>query len=142
MHWPLDCIPTEPDQEPLPPARALGCLFSVAGFAITLGVLVWLLWPTEAKAHSWYSGTMEPVTGHMCCNEEDCDEIGASEVRELAGGAYLYIPTGEMIPAARVQQSRDWQYHRCRYTNTFTDLTGVLRKEGSTRCFFVPPGAM
>jgi hypothetical protein len=90
--------------------------------------------PSAAAAHDFYTTTRDPVTAHSCCGGMDCAPVPESEVR-LAPGGYLYLPTGELIPHARVQQAPDWQFHRCKYLG---DVAG--HRKGETRCFFAPGG--
>ena len=94
----------------------------------------------SASAHSWYTGTHDPLTGFECCGGGDCAPVPNEAVRELAGG-FLYLPTGEFIPMSRVQRSHDWQFHRCVYKRDFLDLAKRKFSKGDTRCFFAPPGA-
>lgn len=119
------------------------------GIAVSVGILAVLaalvfaalLLTRPAHAHSWYSGTNDPVTQMGCCGGTDCAEIPDADVRQTASGGYVYLPTGEEIPQSRVQRSRDWRFHRCKYLSTFTNANGTF-KAGDTRCFFAPPGSM
>lgn len=105
-------------------------------YKAALGLCFLLALVIPAEPHSWYSSTEDPVTKQGCCGGQDCKEISDDDVREQPGGAFLYVPTGEVIPAPRVQQSRDFRFHRCEYLGAFWP-----HKKGETRCFFVPPGS-
>lgn len=109
--------------------------------AIGLGIgLVWLSWNFPAFAHDWYSSTRDPETGLSCCGGRDCKAISEEVVRiDREAGGWRYLPTGELIPWSRAQQSHDFQFHRCEYLSSFTNSQGSF-KEGDTRCFFVPGG--
>jgi hypothetical protein len=115
-----------------------------AAFLCVAGVLAvvgtgFLLLPVEVRAHGWYTGTHDPETGVSCCGGTDCKEISDSDIRETAEG-YLYIPTGELIPYARAQESKDWRFHRCEFLSDVASY-GRTFKKGTTRCFFRRPGS-
>lgn len=103
-----------------------------AGLAVGL---MYLAWVYPALAHEWFTGTKDPVTGFTCCNNRDCQEIEDTDVRQQGSG-YIYLPTGEFIPRARIQQSKTYRFARC------VQLwdSGPEHPKGSTRCFFEPVG--
>jgi len=105
-----------------------------------LGLMLLLFVASDAGAHGWYSGKDDPVTGIGCCGGTDCKEIADDGVQETAAG-YLYVPTGEVIPYSRAQESRDWRFHRCEFLGDYTHK-GQHYKKGSTRCFFRKPGSI
>jgi hypothetical protein len=111
--------------------------------AVGLAVgLVYLGWVLPALAHSWYSSTSDPETGLGCCGGQDCKPVPDAAVKiDRENGGWRYLPTGELIPWSRVQQSHDFQFHRCEYLYTITNSKGSYQK-GDTRCFFVPGGTM
>lgn len=94
----------------------------------------------DARAHGWFTDAKDPETGLGCCDGDDCDDIPDESVQKVDGG-FQYLPTGEFIPYSRVLQSKTWGFARCVYQTEFFYL-GVLHREGETRCFFAPPGAM
>lgn len=110
-------------------------------FLTLLGAIIaWSAQP--AGAHSWYSSTSDPMTGMGCCGGTDCAPIPSDSVKiDKDAGGWRYLPTGELIPFYRVQQSHDFEFHRCEYTSSFINTKGSFRK-GDTRCFFVPGGTM
>lgn len=113
--------------------------FAICSGLAALGIAL-LFWAARAEAHEWYSSTNDPETGFGCCGGNDCDEIDEADVKEVKGGV-VYLPTNEFIPEQRVQQSRDYRYHRCVYLGSFTNSrTGESYEQGDTRCFFRPPG--
>lgn len=104
-------------------------------------IIVWSAQP--ARAHSWYSGTNDPETGISCCGGTDCAPIPSSHVQiDKEAGGWRYLPTGELIPWSRVQQSHDFEFHRCVFQHNVYEDRGVGFKQGDTRCFFVPGGTM
>ncbi len=116
-----------------------GCCLGKIPLYTAIGLLLGLSFAEPVAAHGWYSTTTDPETGVGCCGGTDCKEISDNDVREKVGG-YLYLPSGEFIPASRVQQSKDWRFHRCVYLNDFIQY-GRKHKAGETRCFFAPPGS-
>lgn len=108
--------------------------------ALFLVACISAMWITFAHAHDWYTTTKDPVTGLGCCGVEDCAPIRTEDVEKVDGG-YLYKPTGETIPMNRVQPSRDLGFHRCEYLYSFDEMElGMSFAQGTTRCFFAPPG--
>jgi len=94
----------------------------------------------KVEAHSWYSSTKDPQTGMGCCGGQDCKSVPKeSVVIDKEGGGYRYLPTGEIIPWSRAQQSHDFEFHRCEYLYDINNKQGSY-KMGDTRCFFVPGG--
>lgn len=73
---------------------------------------------TIARGHSWY----DP----WCCNDSDCRQIDAEEVRIMADG-YHYRQWVIPYKDARVSVDRD--YHACEFP------------KGTMRCFYAPAGA-
>lgn len=100
--------------------------------------LLVLVLTTAADAHDWFTGAKDPVTGHRCCDGTDCSEIPDTDVEKVTGG-YIYLPTGEFIPRARIQPSQGYGYARCVYQST-GQFNGKTMPPGSTRCFFEPSG--
>jgi len=111
----------------------------LSALAICTAVAV-LLHLGEASPHSWFTDAKDRETGLGCCDGDDCDDIPDEAVREVEGG-FRYLPTGEFIPHSRVLPSKTWGFARCVYETEFFYM-GVLHREGETRCFFAPPGAM
>lgn len=104
-------------------------LFAIAWAAFVLVATHY----TTARAHDWYTGTKDPVSGYSCCGGYDCAEVLDTDVRAIQGG-YIYIPTSEFIENKRTQPARDWKYHRCEFVGG--------AQAGETRCFFVPGKSM
>jgi hypothetical protein len=99
-----------------------------------------------ADAHSWYSGTKDPLTGSNCCGGSDCSPIPASWVKYERDGfrltltldqvravnPFATLPVDAFIPPERVQHSPDMNFHVCLYTaNRNAPRKGVI-------CFFAP----
>lgn len=122
------------------PARSIPASTAVGALIGALAVSTYLLC-VPAKAHSWYSTTKDPETGLGCCGGEDCKPIPQTSVK-LEQGGWRYLPTGELIPFYRVQQSHDFEFHRCEYLYAFDGDKGQRHEIGDTRCFFVPGGTM
>lgn len=75
----------------------------------------------------------DPISGHFCCDHQDCRPLDDSRVRPVDGGYRLW--NGEFIPQRRVIRpaagwEHDGRYWRCVY------LDGPHK--GKTRCFVAP----
>jgi hypothetical protein len=105
-------------------------------------VLVWiaslvllavtLVYCSVARAHSWYEGQSNPVTGSGCCGAVDCFQLADEDVKQVAGGWSYRMPDGVWytIPANEVLPSNDGFYHGC--------ARGGGREQPPYLCFFVP----
>lgn len=111
---------------------ALCAVGAVAGF----GLAIRYAHAHDAQRQSDWIGEgklKDPVSGQLCRGLNDCRPVPVTDVIELPGGAYRLALTGEVIPEARVQRSRDGRYWVCRYPDRSGQPTGPLR------CFFAPP---
>ena len=86
--------------------------------------------PSMALSHDEFdwirSGKfLSPVDGSHCCGEQDCRFVPEEGVSEIKGGYMLR--TGEFVPYAEVNPSRDGRFWRCHFP------------DGRRRCFFGPP---
>lgn len=114
----------------------------IATIILALYYLAWaILLIDKAEAHGWYTGAKDPVTEWNCCDLDDCTDIPDTDVQRVDGPnpGYIYKPTGEFIPRARVQPSKSYSYARCEQ-HWNGDHKGVQYPIGSTRCFFEPSG--
>lgn len=93
--------------------------------------VIFLVIEVPASAHDWYSGTRNPATGSLCCNQSDCRSVAASEV-EMHPTLYVHRPSGRYILRNHAQASHDNRWHICGAENV---------KE--MRCIFIPivPGS-
>lgn len=111
---------------------------AIIGVSVIVGSGAIVLWSGEAYPHGWFTGTNDPVSGISCCGGTDCKDIDDTDVRQVEGG-YVYLPTGEFIPRARIQQSQSYGFARCEFLGDVI-FNGVTHKKGTTRCFFEPGG--
>lgn len=106
-----------------------------------------LLSVAPAKAHSWFTGETDPVSGLNCCDDRDCFEIADTDVQSVAGG-YVYRPFDDgsgpsqsnpgFVPAARVKSSHSYGYAVC-IGGGSAGMYGVA-VQPFVRCFFAPSG--
>jgi hypothetical protein len=85
-------------------------------------------WASGAWGHEhWISAKKfrNPLTGELCCGDNDCFMIPKEQVRLTKQGYEL--STGELVPYSEALPSEDGEYWRCK------------RYNGSRRCFFAPP---
>jgi hypothetical protein len=107
----------------------------------TLIVLVAFSQPVQSH-ESWISRNMyrDPLTGQLCCNEQDCHILSSEEVRQSEGSFEIEIPhfgaTKKFsIPFSRVLPSQDGEYWACLSSEAFSKGRGVTL---GVRCFFAP----
>lgn len=93
-----------------------------------------LAFPADSAAHDlWINRKrlVDPVSRQWCCNEHDCERVGADGVKENGTG-YTVFETGEAIPHSRIiWKSEDGHWWRCRNLS-----------DNSTRCLIGPPPSL
>ena len=105
--------------------------------------------PVIARAHEWYSGTHDPVTGGGCCGGHDCAalELEPGMLTGEAEGYRLRLtleqarrinpqrfePLDVLIPWGRIQPSPDGNFHLCIPARRASWMPADLY------CFFAPP---
>jgi hypothetical protein len=92
---------------------------TITGLIATALVAVFL-WPSEAKAHSWY----DP----QCCSGQDCEAIPESAITLVEGGyrvrykAKLGLEVDVIVPFSEARMSRDGSHHGCANQKKFLCL--------------------
>lgn len=119
-----------------------------AAMAVAMAVALFLTVCARAPAHEsgpgyWIStnGLTDPLSGHSCCNKNDCEAVPPGGVAETTDG-YLLAETGELIEKERViWKSQDGQWWRCRYLSDrwVRNSDGRVFNSGETRCLIGPP---
>lgn len=89
-----------------------------------------LLLSQPSLAHDWY-----PLE---CCSEKDCEPMSATDL-ERDGDEWI-LPNGERIHNDFARESRDHQFHWCRYIYHDDTRSPVIRPFNRPICFFVPTG--
>ena len=90
-----------------------------------LCVLASLVVAEHAVAHGPYPAD--------CCSGQDCRPARPGEIKVLADGRYLVVPTGEVFARWQVRPSFDASFHRCLY-----DPSNPVSR---TFCVLVPAGS-
>jgi hypothetical protein len=74
---------------------------------------------------------------YSCCAENDCRPLSRTEIKETPQG-YIVLPSKDAEPIAyndtKVKESKDGDYHWC-----VMEGPTYGKKNGTTRCLFVPP---
>lgn len=66
---------------------------------------VLLLTTALVLAHEWYP--------RSCCGDNDCHPVDCDELAEQEGGAWVYLPTGNLFSRDKVRVSEDRHCHVC-----------------------------
>lgn len=136
----LEAFGHQPDDPGVDPSDApsawerfdLGFLVAVLIFVAAIACLVIGLWARPARAHDWYSGSRNPVSGILCCYggpTGDCTTLaddqwwreGDRYVVRWSDGKVYSIPVSHALPS----QDHEGRAAAC-------VLGGFLR------CFYLP----
>jgi hypothetical protein len=90
-------------------------------------VLLEGFWGGPSRAHDFYTGLVDPVTGGRCCGGYDCAPVPQGVLHSVPGGIQVImtaeqaklvnrstsLPVNVFVPAERIRPSPDGQWHLC-----------------------------
>lgn len=117
---------------------------TAAPIALALCISATMAWTTGARAHDWFTGLTDPITGSRCCGGTDCaavppDLIASGAIIQTKDGYLIKLsidqvhlfnkagnkPIAQLIPMSRVQSSVTGGFALC-----------IWRDQ--VQCFFAP----
>ena len=100
-----------------------------------------LLGAGQVTAHSWYSGTVNPVTKMSCCGKVDCVPIKPGNLKvEGKNFVFVYPRDGKTysIPVDQALPSQDFNTHVCVWHQTVGEYRAKNRH--ARVCIFIGGG--